>query len=248
MVVDIGALEEEPTDTLPGFTERLLALLPGPGRPPVLARPGRRLRRATGGGHLGRARHRARRAGTAAHRRAGDHPRQDPLHRRARRLQRDLRVPGRDRRDHGRPARGPAGEPPGRQRPGSGLRRRARDVPADQPAGRVRAVHPGDPRGGDRPRHPLAAAQLGVAGAVGTRRAPAADPGHHDLADRFAGGRHRLRQGADEPAAGRRWAAGPDIRAGAQRRRGRPDRPPDRLPGRASSRWTATTGAASRST
>ncbi len=29
MVLDIGALEEEPTDTLPGFTEELLALLPG---------------------------------------------------------------------------------------------------------------------------------------------------------------------------------------------------------------------------
>lgn len=29
MVVDIGALEEEPTDRLPGFTERLLAALPG---------------------------------------------------------------------------------------------------------------------------------------------------------------------------------------------------------------------------
>jgi cyanophycin synthetase len=29
MVVDIGALEDEPTDTLPGFTERLLAMLPG---------------------------------------------------------------------------------------------------------------------------------------------------------------------------------------------------------------------------
>src|SRR6185312_12525395 len=29
MVLDIGALEEEPTDTLPGFTEELMALLPG---------------------------------------------------------------------------------------------------------------------------------------------------------------------------------------------------------------------------
>jgi cyanophycin synthetase len=29
MVLDIGALEEEPTDTLPGFTEELLAVLPG---------------------------------------------------------------------------------------------------------------------------------------------------------------------------------------------------------------------------
>jgi len=29
MVLDIGALEEEPTDTLPGFTEDLLAMLPG---------------------------------------------------------------------------------------------------------------------------------------------------------------------------------------------------------------------------
>src|SRR6476619_7635157 len=29
MVLDIGALEEEPTDTLPGFTEELLGVLPG---------------------------------------------------------------------------------------------------------------------------------------------------------------------------------------------------------------------------
>ena len=49
----------------------------------------------------------------AAHRRPRDHPRQDPVHRRGRRLQRHLRLPRRDRRHPGRPARGPAGQPPG---------------------------------------------------------------------------------------------------------------------------------------
>ena len=39
LVVDIGALEELPTDMLPGFTEQLLRALPGLRGPPVLARP-----------------------------------------------------------------------------------------------------------------------------------------------------------------------------------------------------------------
>ena len=98
MVVDIGRLEQFPTDTLPGFTESLLDAAARAARPPVLPRPGRRLRRAAGRGHLGRARRRARRAGAPAHRRPRDHPRQDPIHRRGRRLQRHLRLPRRDRR------------------------------------------------------------------------------------------------------------------------------------------------------
>ena len=224
-------------DTLPGFTESLLALLPGSARSPVLAGPGRRLRRAAQRGHLGRACRRARRAGAGADGRPRDHPWQNQVHRRGRRLQRHLRLPRRDRRHPGRPAGRPAGQPPGAAAAGARpagrvrLRRRARRIPADLPAVGLRPVHPGHPGGGHRPRHPLAAAEFRLAGAARARGQPAPDPGHHDVADLLAGGRHRLRQGTDQPAAGRRRPAGADLRGGAPRRRRGADGPPDRLPG-----------------
>ena len=68
---------------------------------------------------------------------------------------------------------------------------------------------------------------------LGLRREPAADPGHHDVADVIAGGRHRLGQGTDEPVAGRRRPAGAHLRGGPPGRRRGADGPPDRLPRRA---------------
>ena len=81
MVVDIGRLEESPTDTLPGFTESLLALLPGlQDHQCSRGRDGgfvERLVEGTWAGHV--VEHVA--LETPAHRRPRDHPRQDPIHR-----------------------------------------------------------------------------------------------------------------------------------------------------------------------
>ncbi len=108
---------------------------------------------------------------------------------------------------------------------------RARGVPADQPAGRLRAVHPGHPGRGDRPRHPFqrlnSASLVQLGQGVNQRRIRAT----MTSIDRVAGRRHRLRQGADEPAAGRRRPAGTGLGRGPHRRRRGPDRPPDRLSG-----------------
>src|SRR4028118_1276736 len=52
--IDLGRLEEFPTNRIPGFTDALLEMLPGVGRrrrPPN--GPGRRPRRARGGGRPG---------------------------------------------------------------------------------------------------------------------------------------------------------------------------------------------------
>ena len=78
LVVDLGSLEEYPTDTLPGFTDHLLALLPGRRRALLLAGAQGRLRRAAARGHLARPRRRARRAAAAAGGRPRHPPRQDP--------------------------------------------------------------------------------------------------------------------------------------------------------------------------
>ena len=42
-VVDLGILEEWPSNTIPGFVDALVELLPTPGGPRLLARPARRL-------------------------------------------------------------------------------------------------------------------------------------------------------------------------------------------------------------
>ena len=73
-----ASLEEFPTNTLPGFTDHLLADAARPARALLLPRPPRRLRRAAQRGHLARSRRRARRAGAAAGGRPRHPPRQDP--------------------------------------------------------------------------------------------------------------------------------------------------------------------------
>ena len=59
LVVDLGGLEQFPTDRLPGFTEHLLEALPGLAQHSCSRGRKGRLRRAAPGGHLARPRHRA---------------------------------------------------------------------------------------------------------------------------------------------------------------------------------------------
>ena len=236
LVVDIGRLEEFPTDTLPGFTESLIALLPGlQDHQCSRGRDGgfvERLVEGTWAGHV--VEHVAleleRTAGHEITRGKTRSTGEDGVYnviygyldetvgtlagRLAVRLVNHL-VPGNE------------------LAATSSISRRARRIPADLPAGRLRPVHPGDPGRGHRPRHPLAAAEFRVPGAARARGQPAPDPGHHDVADVLAGRRHRLRQGADQPAAGRGRPAGADVRGGPPRRRRGADGPPDRLPRRA---------------
>ena len=103
LVVDLGSLEQFPTNTIPGFTDDLLEMLPGPARALLLARAPRRLRRAAPRGHLARPRRRARRARAAAGRRATTSAAARPAagQGRAGPLQRHLRL----RRRAGRPRR-----------------------------------------------------------------------------------------------------------------------------------------------
>ena len=89
-----ASLEHWPSNTIPGFNDGLLELLPGARGALVLARPARRVRRAAEGRHVARPRRRARRARAPARDRRAHLPGQDPERRRARPLQRDLRLRG----------------------------------------------------------------------------------------------------------------------------------------------------------
>ena len=101
------------------------------------------------------------------------------------------------------------------------LRLRARDGAA-HPAGRaagVRTVDPGAHRRGGQPRHPVLPARPPLARPVRARRPPAADPGDDDLADLGHRRRRRVGQEPDQPAARLGRAAGPA--GGRRRHRGR---------------------------
>ena len=78
LVVDLGVLEDFPTNLIPGFTEGLLERLPGSAEPHLQPRSARRVRRAAGGGHLAGPRRRARRPAAAAVGRPRHAPGQDP--------------------------------------------------------------------------------------------------------------------------------------------------------------------------
>ena len=78
LVVDLGSLEQFPTNTLPGFTDDLVAMLPGLREHSCSRGTPRRLRRAPQRGHLAGPRRRARRARAPAGRRPRHPPRQDP--------------------------------------------------------------------------------------------------------------------------------------------------------------------------
>ena len=64
LVVDLGVLEQFPSNTIPGFVDGLLDMVPEIGSALVRHRPGRRLRGAPARGHMAGPRGRAR--GSAA--------------------------------------------------------------------------------------------------------------------------------------------------------------------------------------
>ena len=231
LVVDLGVLEEYPSDTLPGFTDRLVELLPGLENHTcskgVRAASSSGCGRAPGSGTWPSTSpcSCSRRPGTTsgAGRPAGQGQ--------PRRLQRHLRLHQRGGRPGGRSPRRAPGEPPGPGGGGLRLRRRAGGLPDPGRAHRVRPVDRGHPRGGGQPRHPLHPAQQRQPGAARPGRAPAADPRHDDVEDQRAGRRHRRRQGHDHQAARLGGPAGAQAGDGALGRgRGR-RRPADRLPG-----------------
>ena len=93
LVVDLGVLEDFPTNKLPGFADALVERLPGADEPQLQPRPTGRFRGAATRGHLGRSRCRARRIAAAAGGGPRHAPRQDPANEgRAWPLQRDLRL------------------------------------------------------------------------------------------------------------------------------------------------------------
>ena len=251
LLVDLGVLEEYPSNMLPDFTDALVALLPTlEDHACSLGRRGgfiTRLREGTWAGHI--AEHVALEfqnlAGTDVRHgktRAAGHARPVQLH---------LRVPRGGGRPRGRPDGRRARQPPRRaRRPGGLLRLRARARaahPARRAAG-VRAVHPGPHRRGGQPRHPVHPARPPLARPVRARRPPAADPGDDDLADVGDRRRRRVGQEPDQPAARLGRPAGPARRGRRHRgRRGR-GREAARLSRAWSSRSTATTAAASTST
>ena len=159
------------------------------------------------------------------------------------RLQRRLRLRRRAGRPRGGPARRTPGQPPRRGRPGLRLGRRARGVHQARRAHGVRPLDPGDRRRGGLARHPVDPAQPALPRAARPGRPRQADPRHDDLGDLLDRGRRRLRQGPHHQAARRGRPAGAQAGLGPHRRPGGPRRRPDRLPGRASSRSTATTAA-----
>ena len=118
-VVDLGVLEEFPSNKIPGFVDALVGMLPTLEDHACSPRPARRVHHPAPRGHLGRARVRAHRARVPEPRRHRRPPRQDPRHRRVRPLQRDLRVPRGAGRDRGRQGGRRARQPPRRaERPG----------------------------------------------------------------------------------------------------------------------------------
>ena len=234
LVVDLGSLEEFPTNTLPGFTDHLLEMLPGL-REHSCSRGRRggfveRLNEGTWLGHVAEhvalalqqvVGHDIRRGKT---RQVKGQP--GPLQRRSTGTSTS--------RSASRPARLAVrlvnhlveADPELR------LGRRARGVHPARRADRVRPVDPGDPRRGGLPRHPVDPAQPALPGPARPGRPRQADPGHDDLGDQLARGRHRLRQGPHHPAARRGRPAGAQAGVGAHRGPGRQRRQADRLPGR----------------
>ena len=181
---------------------------------------------------MGRPRGRAHRPGVPEPRRHGRPPRQDPRHRRARPLQRDLRVP----RGAGRHRGGPDGRrarQPSRGAPRPGLRLRshggAREPDPDGGAARLRALDAGAHRRGRRPRHPVHAPRPLLARPVRPGRPPAADPRHDDQPHERHRRGHRIGQEADQPAP--RFGGSPRaaLGDGGDRGRGRRRGPPPGL-------------------
>ena len=182
LVVDLGVLEDFPTNKLPGFRRCAGRATAGPGQPHLQPRSSGRVRGAAARRHLDRPCRRARRPAAAADRWPRHAARQDPPDQgRARPLQRDLRLLRRVGRPGRRRARCTAGQRPDRARSGVRLRGRARAVHRARRADRVRPVHPGHRGGGGQPGHPLPAAQHRVPGSARPGCPPEADPRHDDI-------------------------------------------------------------------
>ena len=221
LVVDLGVLEEYPTNSLPGFTDNLLEFLPGL-RDHSCSRGRRggfveRLNEGTWLGHV------------AEHVALG--------------LQ---QVVGHDiRRGKTRQVKGQTGhynvifgyvdEQVGLAAGQLAVRLVNHLVEADPDfdwddelecvhpacrAHRVRAVHPGDHRRGRLARHPLDPAQPVLTGPARPGRARQADPRHDDVGDLRDRGRRGLRQGPDDPAARRGRTSGAQAGLGALGRPG----------------------------
>ncbi len=185
MLVDLGVLEDFPSNTIPGFNEALVETHSDARGSRLLARPARRLHQPPGGGHLARSRDRACRARAPEPGRHGVARWQDARRaRRTRPLQRRLRVPRRGCRSRGGPLGRGAGQPScvssTRRRSISPTRsRRSSSSPSGAPSGRrrrrsstrrCRATFRGSDSIQLEPRP------------VGPGRSPAAHPGHDDLA------------------------------------------------------------------
>ena len=144
LVVDLGSLEKFPTNTIPGFTDNLLEMLPGL-REHSCSRGKRggfveRLNEGTWLGHV------AEHTALALQQVVGPRhpPRQDPAGQgRAGALQRDLRLRRRAGRARRRAARRTPGQPPRAARPGVRLGRRSSRRSSSGPSG---------PRSAPRPR------------------------------------------------------------------------------------------------
>ena len=250
LVVDLGVLEGYPTDTIPGFTDRLVELLPRLENHTCSkgVKGGfiERLREGTWLGHV------AEHVALQLQQEAGHDQRRGKTRMvkgRTGRLQRHLRLHRRGGRPRRRPARGAARQPPRAGRGGLRLRRRAR-ARSSRRAERT-AFGPVDgrhPRGGGQPRHPVHPAQQRQPRPARPGRPPAAHPRHDDVEDRGAGRRHRRRQGHDDPAARLGRPAGARSRRRCARPTARSPRPGGSASPSSSSRSTATTAAACAST
>ena len=223
-VVDLGILEEFPTNRIPGFVDALVELLPTlEDHACSLGRRGgfiTRLRDGTWAGHV--AEHIALEfqnlAGTDVRhgktRGTGDYGRYNVIFEyreeqvgieagpMAVGLVNHLVAP--DDPDHAFDHHRGAGEP---------------DPPRG--AARVRPVHAGAPGRGRQPRHPVHPAGPVQPRPAGPGRPPAADPRHDDQPDERHRGGHRVRQEAHQPPAGLRRPARAALRGGDDRGRGR---------------------------
>ena len=249
LLVDLGVLEEYPSNTLPNFTDALVALLPTlEDHACSLGRRGgfiTRLRDGTWMGHV--AEHVALEfqnlAGTDVRhgktRAAGPYGQYNCI------FEYREEAVGLE---AGRMAVALVNHLVAPDDPEPSFRLRAGDGAAD-PARRaagVRAVDAGAHRRGGQPRHPVLPARPPFARPVRPRRPPAADPGDDDLADLGHRRRRRVGQEPHQPAArlgraagaaggrrrhrGRRGGGGQaarlPVRGQAARRQPRPGRPP----------------------
>ena len=204
MLVDLGVLEEFPSNRIPGFSDALVALLPTlEDHACSLGRRGgfiTRLQEGTWAGHI--AEHIALEfqnlAGTDVRhgktRSAGVHGQYNCIYE-----YREEAVGL----EAGRMAVAPRQPPRRARRPRRLLRLRERAREAD-PAGRapgVRPVDAGAHRRGRQPRHPVHPARPPLARAVRSRRPPAADPRDDDLEDVRDRRRHRVGQEPDQSTA-----------------------------------------------